>query len=94
MSASNIRKANMNFIRRLTDTPLGAIQPMTKRASVAVINLTMEDSTKSKISNADNAPEPDEMINLFVDVGTFERQAAKYKEIISTVKFIRKYTST
>ena len=52
----------------------------------------MEDSTKSKISNADNAPDPDEMINLFVDVGTFERQAAKYKEIISTVKFIRKYT--
>ena len=84
----------MNFIFLFIFIGLVATYPIKNSDAAEHISLRIAISGKKTIPIADNAPIAAENIRRRELVGTFEKIAAKYNESISTVKFIRKYTST
>ena len=80
----------MNFIFLRSLIGLGAMYPIIKRPAAANVNFIIGTSGKKTAATATVAPIIEEIISLFVDVGVFENIAAKYKDKMSTVKFIKK----
>ena len=90
---SKITKANIYFILRFIPTFFGAIKPTAKSPSVAITNFSNGISGIKTTAIAIIAPTDDAKMSRFTVVGILEKQAAKYSDKRSTVKFIKKYTS-
>ena len=88
--ASNIKNEKTNFTFLFTETGLGAIRAINNKPIADAISFNMTNSGIKTMITAIIPPNKAEINNLLVEVGTFEKQAAKYSERISTVKFIKK----
>ena len=90
INAVKIINENMNLILRLSFIGFGAMYPIKISPSAAKTSFINGFSGRKTANVATDAPIAAEIISLFVVVGIFENNAAKYRDRISTVKLIRK----
>jgi hypothetical protein len=92
-SPSKIKNERMYFIRRASDTLYIIIKEEINKTKTESAYFTRVYSSIKIISTADNANRTELNTSLLRLHESLENRKAKKAEIISTVKFKRKYTS-